>query len=66
MPTVSFFRSLISAPIFPWVIKFRKRLISKMLAEVTASMIKNGINIVRGEVRGLSNAMTSKTRGTGI
>ena len=64
-PTTSFFRSWSIAAIFPLVTHLKNNKISKMLADATDSMTKNGMSKTSGEVRGFRMASTSKTRGTG-
>ena len=64
-PTTNFFRSWSKAAIFPLVTHLKNSKISKILAEATDSMTKNGMSKTSGEVRGFRKAITSKTRGTG-
>lgn len=45
-PVINFLMSWISAAIFPLLTELKKSLISKILAEAMAKMVKKGINIV--------------------
>lgn len=63
-PVNNFFKSWVSAAIFPLVTE-KKSLISKILAEAIAKMVKKGMNIMKGEDMGFRNAMISKANGTG-
>jgi len=50
-PTVNFSKSLNTDAILPLAAFLRKSLISKMLAEATGKIIKNGMRSADGEVK---------------
>lgn len=65
IPTVNFSKSLSTDAIFALAAVRRKSLISKMLAAATGKIIRNGMRIVVGAVRGLTRDKMAKAIGTG-
>lgn len=64
-PTVNFSKSFSTEDILPLAAFLRKSLISKMLAEATGRIIKNGMRMADDEVNGLKSDKTVKAKGTG-
>ena len=63
-PTINFSKSLTTAPILLFAAVLKKSLISKMLADATEIVVRNGIRMLENEVRGLTNDNPIKAMGT--
>ena len=64
-PMINFCKSLMIAAILPLAAAARKSLISKMLAEATAVIMKKGMRMAMGSVKGLISDRMIRAKGTG-
>ncbi len=65
-PIIIFSKSLARAAILFFATVFRNSLISKMLADTTDIMVRQGMRMLETEVRGLIKDNPTKANGTGI